>query len=377
MLIDPVSGIQYRLQLQYKHTETNGSVFDKLKAKLDAVASMSGMASVFALKGVVVCCVTDWECMEENIQPVTFETATSLEKLNEITQCISGCDQLSDLLDATLYQLEEQMGFANSMILFNNTDERSLYTVVSNGYEQQGAGAEVKVGEGIIGTVAEQGTPIKIVNMDREKIMTDAIRKRVSNDYSFEETISLPGLESPRCQLAVPIEAKNSLLGVLFVESKDDMNITTDTMEFMSSIANHLATAILLCDDDTCIGPVVSKDSDHEALKGAAAKLRYYPANKSIFIDNEYLIKGVAGAILWRLIQIYQEQGRLDFTNRELRHDSVLGLPEIVDNLEARLVLLKRRLDDKCNFIKMEKTGRGQFRLSFSRPLDTLLVPPS
>jgi len=101
-------------------------------------------------------------------------------------------------------------------------------------------------------------------------------------------------------------------------------------------------------------------------------KIQFYEANRSVFIDGEYLIKGVAGAILWRLLQSHQEQGRTEFSNRELRLDAGLGLPEIVDNLEARLILLLRRLDDRCSCIKIEKTGRGRFRLLVTRPLDIL-----
>jgi len=99
-------------------------------------------------------------------------------------------------------------------------------------------------------------------------------------------------------------------------------------------------------------------------------KVQYYKADSSVFIDAEYLIKGVAGAILWRLLQINKAQGRTEFSNRELRLDAKLGLPEIADNLEARLILLLRRLDDKCSCIKMEKIGRGRFRLLISRTLD-------
>lgn len=101
-------------------------------------------------------------------------------------------------------------------------------------------------------------------------------------------------------------------------------------------------------------------------------KVQYYEADSSVFIDAEYLIKGVAGAILWRLLQINKAQGRTEFSNRELRLDAKLRLPEIADNLEARLILLLRRLNDKCSYIKMEKTGRGRFRLLISRTLDIL-----
>ncbi len=91
--------------------------------------------------------------------------------------------------------------------------------------------------------------------------------------------------------------------------------------------------------------------------------MRYFPVDGSTFLDGDYLIRGVAGRILWSLLEQYVAHGRVDFTNKEIRLDSRLELPGFRDNLDTRLILLKRRLDERAAPIRLEKTGRGRFRL--------------
>jgi len=98
--------------------------------------------------------------------------------------------------------------------------------------------------------------------------------------------------------------------------------------------------------------------------------VRRYELDQSVFIGDDYLIKGVAGAILWKLLNSYRQEGRTEFSNRELRLDPALGLPDVGDNLEARLVLLQRRLVDRSAHIRLEKVARARVRLTVARPLE-------
>jgi len=107
---------------------------------------------------------------------------------------------------------------------------------------------------------------------------------------------------------------------------------------------------------------------------GEPVEVRHYRVNDSVFVGGDYLIKGVAGAILWKLLRSFSDSGRRDFSNRELRMSPELRLPEIGDNLEARLILLQRRLAERCPQLAIEKTGRGQFRLCVMRALKLVEV---
>ena len=85
----------------------------------------------------------------------------------------------------------------------------------------------------------------------------------------------------------------------------------------------------------------------------------------------------MAGSILWALLSDHVETGRTAFSNRELRLDPRIRLPDISDNLEARLILLARRLIERNATIRIEKTARGCFQLRVERRLQLAHVPAS
>ena len=195
--------------------------------------------------------------------------------------------------------------------------------------------------------------------------------------------IPFPGLEQPRSQLAVPLRVAGRTLGVLFAESARDHHFSHHDEDALAIVAAQLAGCIAALHEGGFeageAAAVRSRPAPAQAAKttasaGTPLPVRRFPANDSVFLGDDYLIKGVAGAIFWKLLRDHQ-QGRTQFSNRELRLDPGLRLPEVSDNLEARLILLQRRLEEREAPMRIVKTGRGRFALDVRRPLELIEMP--
>ena len=93
-------------------------------------------------------------------------------------------------------------------------------------------------------------------------------------------------------------------------------------------------------------------------------RIRHHPRDGSVFLDNDYLVRGVAGGILVRRVREHLPTGRQDFSARELRlAGTELRLPDVHDNLSVRLGLLQQRLRERSAPLQLARTGRGRFRL--------------
>jgi len=371
-VVDPDSAAHYRLRVRYERTETSGPLFENMKAKLAGIASHTGMSKVFRLLGSDLYRVLDIERVFGDASPENRSSVNLLPGLRSCLARLSGCGDLAGLFDEALEGLEQCCDIRHSMLLMHDERRARLYTVATRGYPQSGVGSEICVGEGVIGVAARERTPIRIGYAAREYLYSRATREgfaRSADVDALETAIPFPGLADSASQLAVPLVRGRRLLGVLYVESPRHLRFTYEDEDALVVLAGQLALATELLSQAAEHDEGALAAATPTTMQGPPATIRHFAADHSVFIENDYLIKGVAGAIFWKLARGYADSGRSEFTNRELRLDASLGLPDISDNLEARLILLQRRLAERCDFLAIEKTGRGRFRLKVGRPL--------
>lgn len=374
LLTSHLTAAQYRLTLEYLRTETAGPLFEQMKAKLAGIASHTGMSGVFRLLGSDIYRIRAIEQVPGQTVAPPPPSVNYLTALRRATGRLAACGNLARLLESALDCLGSEFGIGHVMLLMHDEGRGRLYTLASRGYPQSGIGSEIPVGAGVIGICARERIPIRIGFMTSEygygRTIRDSVEAEGQGD-SLEQAIPLPGLPEARSQLAVPITAYDRLLGVLYLENIADLHFGYDDEDALVAFAAQLGLAMHhhqeaeeLAEDEP------SPEDTPPAPAGAPLRVRHFAANDSVFLDDDYLIKGVAGAILWTLLTDFVERRRTVFTNKGLRVDPRIRLPGVSDNLEARLVLLQRRLEERNAGIHLNKTGRGRFALAVTRPLE-------
>jgi predicted pyridoxine 5'-phosphate oxidase superfamily flavin-nucleotide-binding protein len=384
-LYDPVTFDAYRMHLRFEHSETSGPLFDDMSLRIQTIASHTGMVGVFRLRSADVFEVLSVERVEgftdpptsarsqdESMDPVDRGTpVTELRGLQMVSERINRAGDLETLLRDSLAALDDVFGFSHGMILVPDETGARLVTLASHGYGEQGVGAEVHVGEGLIGTVAAERRLLRVASMNSDLRYGRAIRARVqelSRGQALAPEIPLPGLPDACSQMAIALLARDRLVGVLALECRDTLTFAIWHEAFLQVLANQIAIAIdrlLERDDDEGDAPEPSPPTVRSA-SGPRHCFQLYRSDDCIFVDGEYLIRNVPAKILWKLLRAHADEGRTEFTNRELRLDPSLGLPPIKDNLESRLILLRKRLEQKCPELRIVPTRRGRFALEVS-----------
>ncbi|HEX8252759.1 MAG TPA: GAF domain-containing protein [Thermoanaerobaculia bacterium] len=383
---DPVTFQAYRLRLKFLRSEKGGALFDTMSMRIQAIASHTGMEGVFRLVAADVFEVVRAERVDGFLAETAIAASqaeelsvgglrTELRGLQLVSERINRADDLETLLAATLDALDVYFGFEHTIVLLNDEPANRLVTIACRGYGG-GVGAEVAMGEGFIGTVARERRVLRMSGLDESLRYGRAVRRSVLSDGgSSRPEIPLPGLPDAQSALVIPLSLEDRLIGVLAAESRDPMGFGEWDEAYLGIIGNQIALGIdrvLEADEPLTDVPPQPRAAIPAAVIPPRPRrtLTYYRDDDAVFLDNEYLIRNVPGRILWKLLGEWKRGGRTSFTNRELRLDRTLGLPEVKDNLESRLILLRHRLREKCPEVQISSTGRGRFALEIAADLE-------
>jgi hypothetical protein len=389
-VVDPDRQQGWELRLRLERSETAGPLFERMALRIEAIASYCGMKGIFKLRAADVYEVLSVRAVPE--QPGFAlpegrrrapDAVFTMKALQDLAVRLHGADGLEPVLDSMLAGLDEYFGFQHSMILVPGEQPQTLVAIASHGYPQGGAGAEARFGEGITGMVAEARQAIRISGLMRGMLYAYAARSRAEAHglCPQELHIPLPGLRSPASQLGVPLLTRGELVGVLVLESESPYRFVEEDRATIELLGSYLALAI-----QNAVLQEAAEGADPRAVAApapavppAATRARhdvaYYQADDCVLVDGEYLIRGLPARILWKLLQAWRADGRVEFTNRELRLDKSLKLPEYKDNLETRLLLLRRRLEEKCPDIRLVPRARGRFALQLTSELSLIARP--
>ncbi len=382
-VVDPDTQQGWELRLRFTRSETAGPLFERMALRIEAIASYCGMKGVFKLLAADVYEVVAVRKVPEEpghaalVERRTPDAVFTMRALQDLSQRIDRADGLEPLIDAILQGLDDIFGFTHSSILLPGEQPATLITIATHGYPENGAGAEARFGEGIAGLVAEAMKPIRIAGLMRGMLYAYASHFRAHEPgwCPPERRVTLPGLANPESQLGVPLIVRGELVGVLCIESEIPYRFHEDDRATIELLGSYLAIAIQNAvlresrDDDAVDEAVAAPPAATAAAMRAARELTFYRSDECVLVDGEYLIRGLPAKVLWKLLAAHAAGGRTEFTNRELRLDKSLQLPAYKDNLETRLLLLRRRLEQKCPDIRLVPSGRGRFVLELAGPV--------
>lgn len=367
---DPVTLALYALELRFDHGETEGPLFDRMRVRIDVIAAHTGMTGVFRLLSADVYEVLSVHEVtgflgelspEERARLAPEPTPpgrSELHALQRVARTIEGAVDARAVVSGLLDALAGGCGLDHAMVLMADGAGESLEVVGASGCAARWTGARVPVGEGLLGLVASERRIVRTSSFESELRYGEAIRRTAARQGAGSGSAApLVGVSEAQSCVALPLIARDRLVGVLAVESPSPACFETWHEAFLSVVASHAASCLDNLRPREAAGSVPANEP-------AAHHVRFYAGDDCVFLDGEYLVRNLPGRILWRLLDAHRREGRSAFLNRELRLDPTLGLPAGKDNLESRLILLRRRLDERCpDVMRIVPSGRGRFEL--------------
>jgi signal transduction histidine kinase len=175
------------------------------------------------------------------------EAQPEVRLLQTVTSEINATLDLDTILETVLRAMDELFGFRHSLILLLDESGKELTVAATRGYEPKPLGSKVPMGRGPIGVAAERRRIVRMSNISQQRSYLSAIRTRmeqVGRAGELQAELELPGLADAESQIAIPLQVKDHLVGVFFVESRERRVFGEREESLVGIVANHAAAAI-------------------------------------------------------------------------------------------------------------------------------------
>ena len=373
ILVDGFTGDQFLLDIGFVRSIDAGALFDKIARQLKASSAQVGMSDVMRLRSADIFRVHGIEKVPSPVEAASAMTGrapVSLPALSEAIKAIEQQAEAGEIIDSLLGAIQRVLGYGNVLVLIHDNHRGCLITTGSIGYERSGLGSEIAGSEGLIGAAVTSGQTIKVSDMSRVRRFGEAISLEAEGAENTTRTVAFPQLPTAMSQIAVPITTGGTVMGVLFIESAERLAFREEDEAALEILAGLAASALRASEREAAaaeLRPAVRVPEP--AAAGRDIRVVHHRFDDSVFVDGTYIVKGVAGTLLRLMLEWHRSDGRREFTNREMRLAVGARMPEIKDNLETRLLLLRRRLEEKQAPIRLVRVGRGRVRLEAEGPL--------
>jgi len=154
-----------------------------------------------------------------------------LQELLEVSRIINSSLNLDDVLVQIITIASKIVNAeASSLLLIDEPTNRLVFKTATGSKAEEVSQFTLKMGEGIAGWAAENGEPLVVNDVSKEKRFRRAI----------SESIEFP----TKSILCVPIRSKNKTIGVIEVVNKKDGLFTDTDTQIILSVADQAAIAI-------------------------------------------------------------------------------------------------------------------------------------
>ncbi|MDH4207913.1 MAG: GAF domain-containing protein [Anaerolineae bacterium] len=157
--------------------------------------------------------------------------AEELRLLNDVGQALSSILNLEEALTLVMERVNSMLKVeAGSLLLVDEESEELVFQIALGERGAEIKPLRVKMGQGIVGRVAQTGRPLLVRELDRESARDNAIE--ISTDFLAKSV------------LCVPMISRGKTIGVIEVINKLGESFTQDDQSLLSSIASYAAVAI-------------------------------------------------------------------------------------------------------------------------------------